>query len=100
MECQPSRKTFKDLLIIKEATAIIQAKLQETSVHISLARKEGEVSELDPNTRRRVCNDSRIHINWSPWVSNPKGKNGWEFNSDVAIKSDVVKVVEKEKEEG
>nr|GEU56005.1 RNA-directed DNA polymerase, eukaryota [Tanacetum cinerariifolium] len=37
--------------VTKEATAIIQAGLQETSVHSSLAREEGEVSELDPNTR-------------------------------------------------
>ncbi|GJU14272.1 retrovirus-related pol polyprotein from transposon TNT 1-94, partial [Tanacetum coccineum] len=45
MEWQPSRKMFK-----------------ETSVHSSLAREEGEVSELDPNTRRRVCNDSAMDL--------------------------------------
>nr|GEZ72006.1 hypothetical protein [Tanacetum cinerariifolium] len=45
---------------LKEATTIIQAKLQETSVHSSLAREEGEVFELDHNTSRRVCNDRAI----------------------------------------
>ncbi|GKB07096.1 GPI ethanolamine phosphate transferase 2 isoform X2 [Tanacetum coccineum] len=40
-----------------EAIAIVQVKLQETSVHSSLAREEGEVFELDSDTRRRVCND-------------------------------------------
>nr|GEY59699.1 hypothetical protein [Tanacetum cinerariifolium] len=46
-----------ELSNLEEATAIIQAKLQETSMHSFLAREEGEVSELDPNTRRRVGND-------------------------------------------
>nr|GEX79536.1 hypothetical protein CTI12_AA610890 [Tanacetum cinerariifolium] len=45
---------FFDPLVVNRA-AIIQAKIQETS-----AREEGEVSKLDPNTRRRVCND-RVH---------------------------------------
>ncbi|GJU66157.1 hypothetical protein Tco_1252416 [Tanacetum coccineum] len=40
---------------------LLQVKLQETSVHSSPAREEGEVpeSELDPHTRRRVCNDRK-----------------------------------------
>nr|GEX78762.1 alpha/beta hydrolases superfamily protein [Tanacetum cinerariifolium] len=49
---------ISNYLISEKAIAIVQVKLQETSVHSSFANEESEVFELDPDTRRRVCNDS------------------------------------------